>query len=391
MKKTSKIFSVILAVLMILTSLSVAAFAVDTTYTVTFEDENAIYDGLQGRTDFIAQNQGYTLGKEYWFTVTNKDGTTTDVKEPTSFTVNKGDYIEFTVTTAYYVEPQTVRVITFGTDDTTADDIFNTDTVGEPNAQYYIQPSSSKTYGILPEKNMTVCLSEFHLYNDCFLPTFVSSNYYTMKRVQENTDEQITYWYDDGNGGYTSSLSYNETKTLIKTDNRRFTDFNYGNTKVVYIGETILFEVSIPTNDAKHTYHLDSYQVYYLKSQRDADGNIIKDSNNNAIQDKVYLKTNEFTNEDTGVTQEAVAPYASYETPTNHVDVYKIENMDSTVKIKVVGVVTYNIGMIGEFIKSMSSGDINFDDLQNIDVDPIVLWFQKLISLITKIIAAFTG
>lgn len=340
-----KIISVILAAVMIFSVASVAAFAEAEdvkTYDITFTD--LPYDVAPYRTDYPGKFMGYEYGVDYWFTITNVDGTTTDIKGwPVSVPVYEGESLEFTVSVADYIEPSSVRVLAFPTETDIAE--LYDDITGEPYAQYYIAKSIGDTYGVRPTQDMTVCISEFHMYNDCFMYTFPSSDYYTAKRVQ----------FNEG----------------ASTPEEMYTDFEWGNTKVVYVNETMFFRVGIPLNDTKHTYHYDTYQVYYTVGA-------------GSSQETCYLKTAEQTdpNQNGNIV-------AHYETEDEWVDVYKIEHIDSSVKIKIQGTVTYTFSMLSQFLKDFSLDELDSIDLNSIDLDPLLNYLVRLLILITKILKGF--
>ena len=72
-----KVLSLLMAIVMIFSIGAVAVSAADT-YEITFDD--CPYDIAPYRTDYIGKNMGYHYGIDYWFTITNPDGTTTDIK-----------------------------------------------------------------------------------------------------------------------------------------------------------------------------------------------------------------------------------------------------------------------------------------------------------------------
>lgn len=106
-----KIISVILAMIMVFSIGSVAAFAAET-YEVVFTEFP--YDIAPYRTDYVGQYEGYEYGTDYWFTIKNADGTTTDIKGyPYSLLVEAGKSIEFTVSVAEYIETSSVKMMAF--------------------------------------------------------------------------------------------------------------------------------------------------------------------------------------------------------------------------------------------------------------------------------------
>lgn len=346
-----KIVAVLLTVVMIFSAASTAAFAAaPQTYEVTFTD--LPYDVAPFRTDYVGKYMGYEYGVDYWFTITNADGTTTDIKGwPYSITVFEGESLEFTVSVASYVEPSSVRMLAFPSN-TATEDLYD-EVTGEPYSQYYIAKSIGNTYGVRPQEDMTVCLSEYHLYNDCFLYNFSSSNYYTSQRVKFN--EGATTPWD------------------------AYTDFEYGNTAVIYVNETLFFEVRIPMDDEAHTYHYDTYQVYYTLG-----------SGSNA--ETFYLKTADQT--DYTLNENIVAHYETVAdeeegTRAEWVDVYKIEHVQPNVKIAVRGTVTYTMAMLKEFFQDFDVTSMSDMDWDSVDFSPMVEYIARILTLIMKILAGF--
>ena len=106
-----KLISFVLAAVMVFSMGAVAAFAADT-YEVVFEE--CPYDVSEYRTDYIGKYVGYEYGTDYWFTITNEDGTTTDIKGfPYSVEVKAGRALEFVVNVADHVEPSSVRMLAY--------------------------------------------------------------------------------------------------------------------------------------------------------------------------------------------------------------------------------------------------------------------------------------
>lgn len=337
-----KIISLLLAVVMVLSVGSIAAFAADT-YEIVFAD--CPYDISSFRTDYIGKYVGYEYGTDYWYTVTNEDGTTTDIKGfPYSIEVKAGKALEFTVSVADYVEPSSVRMLAFPTG-TAAAELYEPVT-GEPYANFYVASSSANTYGLVPSQDMTVCISEWHLFNDCFLYEFPSSDFYTSSRLQYN-EGKVNPW---------------ET----------YTPFEWGNTKVVYVNETVFFEVRIPI-DGQYDYHYDTYQVYYTKGF-------------GAEMETVYLKKNASEKEGTEAIDDRVA---HYETDTEWVDIYAIPNADATMKIKVVNTVTYTLSMLAQFFEDFSIENLDDIDLESIDISPMMEYILRLVNLLVKILNGF--
>lgn len=338
-----KIISVLLAVVMVFSIGSVAAFAADT-YEVVFAD--CPYDISSFRTDYIGKYVGYEYGTDFWYTVTNEDGTTTDIKGfPYSITVKAGDAIEFTVSVADYVEPSSVRMLAYPTG--TAAEALYEPVTGEPYVQYYIAASSANTYGLVPSQDMTVCISEYHLFNDCFLYEFPSSDFYTSNRLQYNAGA-VNPW-------------------------DMYTSFEWGNTKVIYVNETVFFEVRIPLDNSQYDYHYDTYQVYYTTGY-------------GSDMETVYLKKNASEKEGTEAIDERVA---HYETETEWVDVYAIPNADATMQLKIVNTVTYTLDMLAQFFEDFSVENIDDIDFESLDLSPMFEYIVKLLNLIVKILKGF--
>lgn len=349
-----KIISVFLAVIMLFSAVSIGVYAETEQdhvkiFEVAFTD--LPYDVAPYRTDYVGRYMGYEYGVDYWVTITNKDGTTTDVKGwPYSISVFEGDSLEFTVSVADYVEPQSVKMLAYPTD-TAASDLYDNVT-GEPYSKYFIKKSVGNTYGVRPTEDMTISLSEYHLYNDCFTYNFPTSEYYSIQRVQ----------YNAGAG----------------TPEETYTEFPWGNTQVIYENETMFVEVRIPMDDPDHKYHYDTYQVYYT-TERIADA------------EKTYLKTSEQTVPDISENPNLVAHYETMGDENGKgaewVDVYKIDNVVPTVDIKVTNVVTYTMAMLKEFFKDFDiSNEIDWD---SIDFAPMVEYIARIMALIMKILRGF--
>lgn len=343
--KMKKILAVLLAVIMMFSVTSVAAFAFQQ-YEITFTD--LPYDVAPYRADYVGQYMGYHYGVDYWFVVTNYDGTTTEIKGETKYIVNPGETFEFTVRFADYIDSSTIKVIAFDSS-LAPSEIYDHDT-GIPNEGYYIQRNSANMYGLRPSSNLTVCVSEYHLYNTAFLYNFKENNYYSTQRVQYSapTSEGTPPW-------------------------EVYTPIEWGNTKVVYENETLFFEVRIPLDDPAHDYHYDTYQVYYTTGV----GNDMK---------TIYLKQNSSGD---GTVEATDMRVAHYETDTDWVDVYAIENVDPTVYIKVEGTVTYTLAMLKDFFEDFDITDIDSIDFDSIDMSPILEYIVRLIGLLVKILQGF--
>lgn len=340
-----KIISVILAVAMIFSIASVAAFAAET-YEIVFSEFP--YDIAPYRNDYVGKYEGYEYGVDYWFTITNKDGTTTDIKGyPNSVEVAAGDALEVVVNIADYVEPSSVKLMAFPVGAEKDEDFYNTIT-GEPNGDYYVARTSIGTYGIKPNEDMTVCISEFHLYNRAFLFDFPSSDFYTANRVFLTNPEATNPW---------DQFSYEEM----------------GNTEVIFENETLFFEVRMPL-DGKYDYHYETYHVYYKADS--------------LLAQKQYLR--QPASEKNG-TPEIDERYAHYETETEWVDIYALSNVPYNVEVKVANTVTYTIGMLDQFFQDFDLENLDSIDLGTVDLQPILEYLLRLLNLIIKLLNGLFG
>lgn len=340
-----KIISVILAMVMVFSIGSIAAFATET-YEVVFTEFP--YDIAPYRNDYVGQYEGYEYGVDYWFTITNEDGTTTDIKGyPYSIQVEAGEALEFVVNIAEYIEPSSVKMMAFPVGAEKDDDFYNTIT-GDPNDKYYITGSFAGTYGIVPQKDMTICLSEFHLYNKAFIfHEFPQSEYYTANRL---------FMVDPDAVNPADRFAYTE----------------WGNTEVAYENETFFFEVRIP-KDGKYDYNYETYHVYY------------KDSDS-ILAEKHYLKKPASEKEGT----EAInIIYAHDETETEWIDIYAIPNLPNGVQIKVANTVTYTLSMLADFLKDFDLANLDSIDLSTVDMQPILEFLLRLLNLIVKLLNSF--
>lgn len=365
-----KIISAILAVVMIFSVSAIFAVAADETYyEVTFAD--LPYDVAPFRDDYVAGYMGYEYGEDYWFSITNNDdgyitingvqhpvaaGTTTDIKgAPVRISVKEGSTLEFTVSVADYVSPQTVRIIAFPTG-TPSEELAELDPLsptltinpGEPYEQFYIAKSKYDTYGIKPQENLTICVSEYHLYNECFLYDFPSSDFYTANRVlfcgKDIEDTQ-------------SKDSYKHVE--------------WGNTKVVYENETLFFEVRMDLN-SEYDLHYDTYQVYYMVDDM---GSLVGSLSGT---EKVYI--------------EPIYSYHDYDEETGleeQVDIYAIENVSPYVTIKVTNTVTYTIDMLAQLISDFDLNNLSDIDLDSMDLSPMLDLIMRIAKLIVKMLNGF--
>ncbi len=336
-----KIISVILAIVMIFSIGSVAAFAAET-YEVVFTEFP--YDIAPFRDDYVGKYEGYEYGVDYWFTITNEDGTTTDIKGyPYAMQIEAGKALEFVVSLADYIEPTSVKVMALPKGAENAEDFYNTVT-GEPDGSYYVKRTSIDTYAVKPTQDMTVFLSEFHLYNKAFLFDFPVSEFYTANRLFLTDPEATNAW---------DQFSYEEM----------------GNTEVVYQNEKYFFEVRIPL-DGKHKYNYETYHVYYTEGD-------------SLLAKKTYLKMP--ASEKNG-TEAINNIYAHYETDTEWVDIYAIENMPLDAQVKVANTVTYTIAMLDQFLQDF---DLTNLDLSTVDLQPMLEYLLRLLNLIVKLLNSF--
>lgn len=336
-----KIISVILAVVMIFSIGSVAAFAAET-YEVVFTEFP--YDIAEFRNDYVGKYEGYEYGVDYWFTITNEDGTTTDIKGyPYAVQVEAGKALEFVVNIAEYVEPTSVKVMAFPSGSEKAEDFYNTIT-GEPSGDYYVKRTSIDTYGVKPTEDMTVCLSEFHLYNKAFLFDFPISEFYTANRLFLTDPEATNEW---------DKYSYEEM----------------GNTEVIFQNETLFFEVRIP-KDGKQKYNYETYHVYYT------DGDSL-------IAQKYYLRMPASEKNGTAEIDERIA---HYETDTEWVDIYAVPNVPLNAQVKVANTVTYTIALLDQFLQDF---DLTNLDLDTVDLQPMLEYLIRLLNLLVKLLNSF--
>ncbi len=343
-----KVFSVILAFVMLLSIGSVASYAADT-HKVVFEE--CPYDISSFRSDYPGKYMGYHYGIDYWFTITNQDGTTTDIKGfPYSVEVPYGKSLEIKVNVADYIEPSSVRMLAYPTGTQTTD-LYNPIT-GESHDKYQLAKSSANTFGIVPQEDLSICVSEIHLYNDCFKYTFPNADYYKTQRLQ-----------------YISTAVNPEDMYVPFEDY----DLNNENQKVIYLNETVFFEVRLPLDDTAHEYHYDTYQVYYTNGY-------------GSDATTTYLKKPASEKEGTEAVDLRVA---HYETETEWVDVYAIPNVKLDLQVKVANTVTYTLDMLKQFFDDFSLENIDNLDLSTIDFGPMVEFIVKLLTLIVNLLKGF--
>lgn len=367
-----KIISVILSIIMVFSVSAVFAAAADAdaeTYEITFAD--LPYDIAPFRDDFVADYMNYEYGTDYWFCVTNNEdgyitidgvqhpvsaGTTTEIKgAPVSITITEGATLEFSVSVADYIEAQTVRVIAFPTgtaNDALAEmDPYSTNLTvnpGEPYEDYYLAKSSIGTYGIRPTQDLTICVSEYHLYNDCFLYEFPTSEYYTANRV----------------------IFCGEDITDVESPDS-YKQIEWDNTKVVYENETLFFEVRMDLN-SEYDLHYDTYDVYYMVDEM---GSLVGQLSGT---EKVYIEPVYryiYVDEETGVEEQ--------------VDIYAIENVSPYVNIKITNTVTYTIDMLAQLISDFDLENLSNLDLSSVDLSPMLELVLRIANLIVKMLNSF--
>lgn len=349
-----KIISVILAVVMIFSVVSVAAFAAET-YEIVFSEFP--YDISEFRNDYVGKYEGYEYGVDYWFTITNEDGTTTDIKGyPHSVEVEAGDVLEFVVNTADYVEPSSVKVMAFPVGTEKEEDFYNTIS-GEPSGNYYIKRSAAGTYAVKPNEDMTVCLSEFHLYNRAFLYDFPSSEYYTANRLFLTNPDATNPW---------DQYSYEDM----------------GNTEVIFENETLFFEVRIPL-DGKYDYHYDTYHVYYSYKTIEEMPDI--------VAKKQYIQRPASEKEGTPAIDGYRITRYTDENTNEQVDIFGIPNIPYGAQVKVANTVTYTIGMLDQFFQDFDLENLDSIDLGTVDLQPMLEFLLRLLNLIIKLLNGLFG
>ncbi len=381
-----KVAAALLAVVMILCSLSIASYAADGgKCEVVFGEMDEFikgYDLGKYRNDYVGKYMGYEYGKDYRYVIKNEDGSTTDVKTvPYAYECPVNKPLEFYVSVADYIEPSSVRMLAFPTN-AVISDAFDTVT-GEPNISYQIKKTSQDMFAVRPtaedaDKGITVCLSEYHLFNDCFEYSFPTSDYYKVQRVQDTTGGYI----------YIKDAQGNTTTTKIKPEDR-FKPYDYGNKKVVYDNETLFFEVRIPLDNDKYEYHPDTYQVSYTRGKGDSQ----KTYNLKTSSQTEFTPLAEGADEKTGWVGRYIIDKTAPEDGIypEQVDIFRIDNVDSTVKIKVRGTVKYTVDMLSELFKNSDSSAFDDFDWDSADLSPVVEFIARVIVLISKVIAGFIG
>ena len=440
MKLLKKSLAVFMSVIMLasFTALFSTSFAA-TSYNVTFKDlpYDIIADATKpARTDWPALNQGYTLGVEYRFAFAtpvddDDDPSTADkimfVVEDGEVTksVQSGKALEFKIAVKEYVAPSSVQVLAFPST-TNASDLYN-HTTGEPKNDYIIQASNavrdklvsdasiprvldSETgeykelegytlapgdlgiYAVLPTKNLTICVSEYHMYNHGFMLTLDDGADYTLDKYTYNPDGYFQYVYDDGNGNpifneeYISSYKYYGVAGIdyIRSDIEdpssyyKLTKDTSYKTRMIYYGEPVYIGIEIPKTNAKKTYHHDTYTLSYS----DTAGlfGVLPS------QDTTVLKGEPVYNEagtvviDNGYSDAFVF---TYETDHSYVDIYKFDKLAGSPTFTAEGVSELDLSDI----TGLFTGDTELSDLMGKGTSGIISFFKKLFNLIKKILS----
>lgn len=315
--------------------------------------------------------EGFTYGTDYWFGYITSDMEDAGEEEIVLSTlaemnaasgtimVTSGGYIAITVYVADYVEDSTVRVLayptaeTFGATGTGTDGntyTYYDEETGIFNTSYIISQNSAGTYAVDCDgstEQITISLDEYHLYNDGILYEFYSNDYFDVTRV----------YYDD----YTNLTDYS--------------DYNYATgTLIVYYHSDIYFEVSIDEENIDST-NPDTYTVNLTLT--DADGESTTEELE-PVYETDYVTIN---GEEVSLTRVYCVP-----------DFYS-----EAVSISITGIVDLTISMIPEFLEelmsSIESGSIDSVvssyTFMGMDFSGIVEFFQKILKLISNMLAAF--
>lgn len=436
-RKTLAIFMVVI-MLSAFTALFSTSFAA-ASYNVTFKDlpYDIITDASKpARTDWPALNQGYTLGVEYRFAFAtpvddDNDPSTADkimfVVEDGEVTksVQSGKALEFKIAVKEYVAPSSVQVLAFPST-TTASDLYN-HTTGEPKSDYIIQSSNAVRdklvsdaniprvydsatgeytelegytlapgdlgiYAVLPTKNLTICVSEFHMYNHGFMLTLDDGADYTLAKYTYKPDGYFQYVYDDGNGNpvfneeYISSYKFYGVAGVdyIRSDIEdpssyyKITKDTSYKTRMIYYGEPVYIGIEIPKTNAKKTYHHDTYTLSYsdtaglfgmLPSQdtKVLKGEPVYNETGTVVIDNGYSDAFVFT----------------YETDHSYVDIYKFDKLAGSPTFTAEGVSELDLSDI----TGLFTGDTSLSDLTGKGMGNIIGFFKKLFNLIKKILS----
>lgn len=326
-----KVISVLLAVLMMFSVFSVCAFAAGE-YTVTFTDMDY---ATKFRDDQIGR-RGYTLGKDYYFTYTDASGKTVEVKtDGTTVKVPAGKSFACSVVLAEYVEPTTLRVMAYPTSSSVSS-LYDSIT-GEPYGKYSVDPSSNSTYGIIVNEDMTVSVSEYHLYNDGFLYNLKGNKYFTVTRLNDNGKGDI------------GDLNYEAVK----------------NERIIYYHQDLYFMVTLPSpeQDSKHTYNYDTYTVTYTQKTR---GEVVK--------------------------QETLTPI--WTSDDGYSKIYCAKDCYYDVTISINKVVDFSFDLLKEVFEDLKNEDIDISNIGSLnfgafDLTSLLEWLNKFIKLIRNILAGF--
>lgn len=326
-----KVISVVLAVIMMLSALSVLAFAADT-YTVTFTDMDY---ATKYRDDQIGR-RGFTLGKDYYFTYTDASGNTVEVKtDGTQVKVPANRAFSCFVVLADYVEPTTLRVMAYPSSSSVSSLYDPID--GAPYGKYSVDKSSDSSFGIIVKEDMTISVSEYHLYNDGFLYSLKGNKYFNVTRLNDNGKGTI------GDKNYEAVL----------------------NERIIYWHQDLYFMVTLPSpeSDTKHTYNYDTYTVTYTQKLK---GNVVK--------------------------QEVLTPIWTSDDGLSKI--YCAEDCYNNVSISINGVVDFTFDMIKEVLDDLKNEDIDIENIGSMnfgafDLTSLLAWFNSLMKLLRNLLAGF--
>lgn len=381
------------------------------------------------RTDWpaISANQGYTLGKEYKFAFPETDeyGKTFYVVQDGEYSVDvaRGSSIEFKVAVAAYVEPTTVKVLVYNTG-TSAASLYNAKT-GEPKSDYVIAPNAQSAdnlsshpdtpyvynaetgayealegYTLAPgatgifalspnnnTQNLTVNVSEYHLYNTGFLLNLEDGADYSLAKYTYNPNGQFYYVYDkDGEPEFGTDYSAGRKyygiygiDYLDSTDPNHYKvmrDDDYAN-KIIYTGETVYVGIEIPKTTAKKTYHHDTYTLSYSSGGLFG---FLPGANSVVLKDKASYNPGGTVISDLGYTDKFVF---GYETDHSYVDIYKIEGLSQSPTFTADGVSDLDLSDLTGII----TGETSLSDLTGKSMSGFINFFKKFFNLIKKILS----
>ena len=386
--------------------------------TVTFSDlpyDIAADPTSPTRTDWpaISSNQGYSLGKEYMFAFPEKDE-----DGRIMYVVRDGEYaaqvavggtIEFKVAVASYIESSTVKILTYPTG-TPAASLYKAKT-GEPKSDYIITSSSQSSsnlvsspnaprylnaetgeyeilegytlfpnqtgiYGLKPDKDLTVNVSEYHMYNTGFALSLEGTADYTLAKYLYNPNGAFSYVYDK-NGEPEFSSEYSAGRVfygvygvdyLDSADPNHYKvwrDNDYAN-KIIYYGEPVYIGIEIPKTTAKKTYHHDTYTLSY--------------SGSSGLLGMIPGVGSVTLKDEQGYTDAFVF---GYETDHSYVDIYKLENLTKNPTFTAEGISELDFSDLADLI----SGDASLSDLTGKTTSGLLSFFVKFFNLIKKILA----